>query len=180
MRVELVDPPEWNLISEQIDNDFGDGVTKKILGRKVPVSMERNKKKSYYLIPSEWTQFLDVDLMGFDLKSLGVWLGEVANNQFRLSIAVIEALAQVTQSKMVVAEIAAQSFTYGRSIIRESVIDIPQGLIRGQRVVVLDKQGRCIGLASLSVDARMIPRLAGNRLVAKNIVDIGWYIRRLG
>ena len=180
MRVELVDPPEWNLISEQIDNDFGEGVTRKILGRKVPVSMERNKKKSYYLIPSDWTQFLDIDLMGFDLKSLGVWLGELTNNQFRLSIAVIEALAQVTESKMVVAEIAAQSFTYGRSIIRESVIDIPQSLIRGQRVIVLDNQGRCIGLASLSVDAKLISRLAKDRLVAKNIVDIGWYIRRLG
>ena len=180
MRVELVDPTEWNLISEQIDNDFGEGVTKTILGKKVPVSMERNKKKSYYLIPSDWTQFLDVDLMGFDLKSLGVWLGELSNNQFRLSIAVIETLAQVTESKMVVAKIAAQSFTYGRSIIRESVIDIPEGLVRGQRIVVQDIKGRCIGLASLSVDARMIRRLAKNRLVAKNIVDIGWYIRRLG
>ena len=180
MRVELVDPPEWNLISEQIDNDFGEGVTKKILGGKVPVSMERNKKKSYYLIPPNWTQFLHVNLRGFDLKSLGVWLGELTNNQFRLSIAVIEDLAQVTESKMVVAKIAAQSFTYGRSIIRESVIDIPQDLVKGQRVIVLDNQGRCMGIASLSVDARMISKLAKDRLVAKNIVDIGWYIRRLG
>jgi ribosome biogenesis protein Nip4 len=180
MQLELVDPSEWDVISGQIDYDFGEGVTKKLLGKRVPVRMERNKKKSYYLIPSEWTQFLEIEPSGFDMKSLGVWLGELVNDQFRLSIAVIETLAEITESKILVAEIGAQSFTYGRSIIRESVIDIPQDLVRGQRVVVLDNLGRCIGLASLTVDAMMIQRLAKDRLVAKNIVDIGWYIRRLG
>jgi ribosome biogenesis protein Nip4 len=142
--------------------------------------MERNKKKSFYLIPSSWSLLLNHDFKGFEIKSLGIWLGELVSSQFRISISVIDEIAKHTRSAIVVAERAAQSFTYGRSIIRESVIDIPRDLIRGQRVVILDEKKRCLGLAVLSVDANKIDRLANDRLVAKNIVDIGWFIRRLG
>jgi len=180
LKPELVDPVDWNQIVEQIDIDFGDGTTRKLLGNHVPVSMERGKKKSFYLIPARWTSLLEKDFDTFDIMSMGIWFGEIAKGRIRLGISIINNLSQITDSIIIVSERAAQSFTYGRSILRESLLEIPPNLVRGQRVVVMDRQDRCLGLAVLSVDANKVSRLAKDRLVAKNIVDIGWYIRRLG
>ncbi len=180
MKLDLVDPIEWKEIVDQIDSDFGDGATKRIIDELVPVSMDRGKSKSFYLIPAQWTRILDMDLSMFELKSLGIWLGEIVKDRFRLSIAVINRLSEITESVVVVSDKGAQSFTYGRSIIRESVLEVDYNLERGQRVVVLTQDGRCVGLGVLSVDAHKINRLAKDRLVVKNVIDIGWYIRRLG
>ena len=53
-------------------------------------------------------------------------------------------------------------------------------LKRGQRVLVLNKDRECLGIASLSIDASILNRLSKEKLVGKNLVDIGWFIRRLG
>ena len=180
MKLNLVDPIEWNEIIDQIDSDFGDGVTKQIVGDLVPISMDRGKNKSFYLIPAKWTRILEMDLGQFELRSLGTWFGELVQDRFRLSIAVINNLSKVSDSIVIVSDQGAQSFTYGRSIIRESVLEINYNLTRGQRVIVLTQDERCIGLGILSVDASKINRLAKDRLVVKNVIDIGWYIRRLG
>ncbi|MFW9800739.1 MAG: hypothetical protein ACFFD9_09900, partial [Candidatus Thorarchaeota archaeon] len=56
-------------------------------------------------------------------------------------------------------------------------VELESGLKRGQRVLVLNKDRECLGLAALSVDGSKLNRLAGERLVAKNLVDIGAYVR---
>jgi len=60
------------------------------------------------------------------------------------------------------------------------VIEIGLELRRGQLVVVEDRDGNAIGLASLSVDASRLERLGSDELVAKNLVDVGLYLRRSG
>jgi ribosome biogenesis protein Nip4 len=59
-------------------------------------------------------------------------------------------------------------------------VSLEPALTRGSRVLVVNSAGECLGIASLSVDAQKVDRLAPDRLVAKNLADVGWYIRRLG
>ncbi len=180
MIAELVEPVIWDEIKSQIDGDFGEGVTQRIVGNMAPVFLMRGETKSFYLIPADWMQYLEIEATDFNISSLGIWLGDMSNGRFRLSIAIIDKIAQYTERELVVSRKAAEAFTYGRSILRESVVSVSKGLKRRQRVVVKDEQGNPIGLAALSVDASRIDRLGPEKLVAKNLVDIGWYIRRLG
>lgn len=177
---ELVEPIIWTEIKTQIDDDFGKGVTQKILGDMVPVMLKRGETQSFYLIPGEWLRSINMEFEGFTVSSLGIWMGDMSDGRFRLSIAILEDIARYTNRVLVVSKRGAESFTYGRSILRESVVSISPGLKRRQRVIVRDTQGNCIGLGALSVDAARIDRLGPEKLVAKNLVDIGWYIRRLG
>ena len=41
MKMELVDPVDWGSIIEQIDIEFGAGVTRSLLGDRVPVTMSK-------------------------------------------------------------------------------------------------------------------------------------------
>ena len=89
-------------------------------------------------------------------------------------------MTKKTESFIIVSRQGAEAFTYGRSILRESVLELNTSIVRGQRVLVLNEDKECLGIAALSVDAAKLNRLGADRLVAKNLVDIGWFIRRLG
>ncbi|MFW9911315.1 MAG: PUA domain-containing protein [Candidatus Thorarchaeota archaeon] len=177
MKPELVESTEWNELTEQIDDEFGDGISKALLGDRAPVTITHGDTKSFYLIPIEWMTDIEDIEKEFEIHSLGIRLGDATKEGFRLSLQILEALAEVTDRKLIVSRQGAEAFSYGRSILKESVIKLNPSVRRGQMVIVLNKDGEVLGLAALSVDGNKLRRLARNRLVAKNILDIGTYLR---
>jgi ribosome biogenesis protein Nip4 len=177
MKPELVDPDEWNKLTEQLDSEFGEGVSKTLLGDRAPVTLTRGETKSFYLIPMKWMTDIDELVKDYEIHSLGIRIGDMTKWGFRLSLQILDALAEVTDCKLVVSRQGAEAFSYGRSILKESVSKLDPNLRRGQRVIVLNKDGEVLGLAALSVDGNKLKRLARDRLVAKNLVDIGAYLR---
>ncbi len=177
MKPELVDPVEWNELTDQLDEEFGEGVSKALLGERAPVTISRGDIKSFYLVPMEWIANLEEERKGFEIHSLGIRMGDLTKERFRLSLQILGPLAELTDRVLVVSRQGAESFTYSRSILKESVIKLDAHLKRGQRVIVLNKDGEVLGLAALSVDGNKLKRLARNRLVGKNLVDIGAYLR---
>ena len=180
MKIELVDPVDWTSIIEQIDIEFGTGVTKRILGDLVPVVMSKGTTRTFYTIPTEWMTTITENSETLDIQFIGKELGSIDKGRFRLSLQIIHELAGMTESFIIVSRQGAEAFTYGRSIIRQSVVELNSSLARGQRVLVLNENRECLGIAALSVDASKLKRLGADRLVAKNLVDVGWFIRRLG
>jgi ribosome biogenesis protein Nip4 len=180
MKIELVNPVDWGSIIEQIDIEFGAGVTKSLLGDRVPVTMSRGSTREFYAIPTDWMSRLTDAAVTLDIQFVGKQLGSIDKGRFRLSLQILGELIELTESHIIVSRQGAEAFTYGRSIIKESVIELNSSLVRGQRVLVLNKDRECMGIAALSVDAVKLNRLGADRLVAKNLVDIGWFIRRLG
>jgi ribosome biogenesis protein Nip4 len=180
MKMDLVDPVDWSSITEQIDIEFGAGVTKKLLGNHVPVTMAKGTAKIFYAIPTDWMKRLSDISENLDIQFIGKELGSIDKGKFRLSLHVLDEIIEATESFIIVSRQGAEAFTYGRSIIKESVLQLNKSLVRGQRVIVLNENRECLGIAVLSVDASKLTRLAADRLVAKNLVDIGWFIRRLG
>jgi ribosome biogenesis protein Nip4 len=179
--VELVDPVEWTSIVERIDDEFGEGVTRILLGDRVPVVLSRGSSKTFFLIPTDWMSLVtEEEGQKLDIQFIGKELGSIAKGRFRLSLQILNELRKLTINFIIVSDHSAEAFTYGRSVLKESVLHLDPELKRGQRVVVLNKDGECLGIASLSIDASRLSRLSREKLVAKNLVDIGWFIRRLG
>ena len=123
---------------------------------------------------------LDESQEAYDYYLIGKRLGTMSNNRFRLSLQVLPELVKLTTRVLIVSRKASEAFTYGRSILKESVLWIEEDLKRGQRVLVLNEDNECLGIAALSIDSVKINRLSKDKLVGKNLVDIGWFIRRLG
>ncbi len=180
MKPEFIDPVLWGTVMKQIDSDFGEGITNKILGDLAPAVLDHGNTTSMYLVPHDWMSMVDENFDEFEVRYMGIWLGDLVNDKLRLSLPILERLSEFTDNVLVVTKRSAEAFTYGRSVIREGVVSLKAELERGQRVIVKDQAGHVLGLAMLSVDERLIDRLPKEKLVAKNLVDIGWYIRRLG
>ncbi len=180
MNIELVDPVAWESIVGQIDTEFGVGVTKSLLGNRAPVLVSRENSQVLYAIPVEWVSRLIETAESLDIHFMGKKLGSLDKGKFKLGLQILAELAERTSSFIIVSKQGAEAFTYGRSIIKESVLELNPSLMRGQRVLVLNESRECLGIASLSIDASKLTRLGTDRLVAKNLVDIGWFIRRLG
>jgi len=127
-----------------------------------------------------WIPILEEGFVKFDVRLLGTWLGDISHDKLQLSLPILEKLATLTENIMVVSKQGAQVFTYGKSILKEGVVYLKSSLKRKQRVVVKDRAGNVLGLAMLVVDAFMRHQIGKEKLVARNLVDIGWYLRRMG
>ncbi|TFG13009.1 hypothetical protein EU537_07725 [Candidatus Thorarchaeota archaeon] len=180
MGVELVETTYWSKIAFEINRDFGDGITNKLIADYLPVKIEDVEPVSIYLVPRNWSGIIEDKISNLDIYSLGLWFGDVYQNRFRLSLPILNPLAKLTSNIIHVKQIAAESFTYGRSILKESVIDIDESLKRHQRVIVLNEKDDVLGLAELVTDAIRVSDMKDDDLIAKNLIDIGWYIRKLG
>jgi ribosome biogenesis protein Nip4 len=181
MKPQLLDTIEWQEIAQLVDTEFGEGICKTLLGDRTPVALLNRDMKNIYLIPTTWIGYLQADTPeGFDYQLLGKQLGVMIKGSFRLSLQILQEMAKLTSRLLVVSKRGAEAFTYGRSILKESIVSLDPELKRGQRVLVVNKGHDCLGIATLSVDAKMIDRLSRDSLVGKNIIDIGWFIRRLG
>lgn len=180
MKFELIDPIAWESITQLIDAEFGSGVTKSLLGDRAPIMTSMNNTQMLYAIPLDWVSILKERGESLDIQFLGKELGFSEKGSFRLSLHILSEVAKITNSYILVSKQGADAFTYGRSIIRESVLELNPAFVRGQRVLVINEDRECLGIAALSVDAAKLNRLGSERLVAKNLVDIGWFIRRLG
>jgi ribosome biogenesis protein Nip4 len=181
MRPQLLDPIEWATIIQSIDTEFGEGISKALLGNLTPVAMIERDIRTIYLIPKTWMSIILEEIpAGFDFYLVGKQLGVLAKERFRLSLQIIPELVKLTTKVLIVSKRGAEAFTYGRSILKESIIWYDSELKRGQRVLVVNEDQDCLGIAALSVDAVRIDQLSRDSLVGKNLVDIGWFIRRLG
>ena len=178
MKIVLAESGDWSRITQHVDSGFGQGVAEKLCGDRVPVVLKTNSSTSFYLVPKEWLEKVLAEFEGFDPFMLGTWFGDMVRGEFRLALSLLHRMVSLTDRRILISRHAAEAFTYGRSILKESVMKIEPGLQRGQQVLVLNMDGDCLGLAELSVDSGKLHALSPHELVAKNQMDIGWYLRR--
>ncbi|MFW9958928.1 MAG: PUA domain-containing protein [Candidatus Odinarchaeota archaeon] len=181
MKLQLLDTIEWANISQSIDTEFGEGISKKLLGDLTPIAITERDIRTIYLIPLSWMSVVLEEVpAGFDFHLVGKQLGVMTKDRFRLSLQILPDMLKLTTKVLIVSRRGAEAFTYGRSILKESIVWYDPELKRGQRVLVVNEDNDCLGIAALSTDAERINRLSQDSLVGKNLVDIGWFIRRLG
>ncbi len=178
MKPELADDHDWGFVKQQIDGGFGEGVTDKLVSGLLPVTLKHETSRSFYLVPRDWMDHFENDLGPFTPQSLGIWVGDLSPSRFTFAISILDRLVGLTKNLIVVSRQGAEALTYGRSILKHSVMETGQDLKRGQYVLVMNENGECLGLAVLSVDTEKLHRLSPKELVAKNVMDVGWYIRR--
>ncbi|TFG06410.1 hypothetical protein EU522_01650, partial [Candidatus Thorarchaeota archaeon] len=139
-------------------------------------TLQKNDKRQFFLIPATWIKLLE-EIDQFEISSLGLKMGELVKERFRFSLQTIDILAKITNHKIIVSRRGAEAFTYGRSILKESVLNLEPGLERGDTVLVMNEEGDCLGIGSLTIDSSRLDRLSKDKLVVKNLVDIGAYVR---
>ena len=105
----------------------------------------------------------------------GLHLGTLRRRGLRLGLQGAVLVAGESQERVVrVNEKAESLFIYGRDVSGESVLDVKPELDQNEVCVVGNERGEAIGLGKLLVTG---DRLKEQRMVIKNMTDVGSYLR---
>ncbi len=115
--------------------------------------------------------------------ALGFHVGRIRKNKFIPSLELGYAAVAKTNVYVIVNDKGEKNFLYGKDIFTESIIDIGTTIREKQIVLVLNDRheytgiGRALGAITKRRDKILAPR---RKVIVKNIIDLGWYLRRGG
>ncbi len=115
--------------------------------------------------------------------ALGLHLGRFRKNRFTPSLELGYIASRRTNACVIVNAEGEKNFLYGKDLLLKSIIDIKSSIRRRQIIVLLNEDGEYIGLGeALSNITKKNNRISAKRagFVIKNIIDLGWYLRRGG
>ncbi|MHA1628605.1 MAG: NIP7 pre-PUA domain-containing protein [Candidatus Heimdallarchaeota archaeon] len=111
--------------------------------------------------------------------SIGITFGEIKNRKILLSLGGAEELCTISRKKLKINETAEQLFLYQRDILSKSIIEYPTHVNKGQKILVTNPQGDCLGVGQLLLSREEVAKVENaERIAVKNLKDLGWYLRK--
>jgi ribosome biogenesis protein Nip4 len=130
-----------------------------------------NKKGRFFLLNKKLYQISQKDFY-----YSGVYLGKVEKGKFSPSLNLLSIVSKNFANKVVVDKRAAWLFICGRDIFRKSILRIEGFYKKGNRTLILNNFGDCLGFGKIIFD--LDRKSKKNEIVIKNILDIGDFLRR--
>jgi len=126
-------------------------------------SSERIGRKYFYM--SKELKELK-DSINLEPYSAGIFLGELKNNKFMPSIALLDILANYTDKKLFINEKGQTMFLYGKDVFPENFekCSVDEGIC-----LVLNEKNEVLGYGELKKD---------KKIILKHILDRGDFLRR--
>ncbi|WXG42811.1 MAG: PUA domain-containing protein [Promethearchaeati archaeon SRVP18_Atabeyarchaeia-1] len=164
-------------IMESIDTLLGKDVASNVIGR-LEIVVARGKRTELFLVPAEVMNVFKRTRNRRNPYCLGIYLGDLKNDDLLLSIEGITLCSPYTEKKVKVSDKGEQSVLYGRDISRALVDDYPSSITKGDRVVVVNRLGEPLALGKALIDGDKFRNSDVSLCVLENILDRGWYLRK--
>lgn len=110
-----------------------------------------------------------------DFFYAGLYLGKVKDKMFFPSFNLLAMIAQTDANKMTVDRKTEWLFICGRDIFKKGITSTSKSGRKGDYTLVLNRHGECLGFGKISLDMDDSDK---NKVVVKNIADIGDFLRR--
>ena len=105
----------------------------------------------------------------------GAYLGAVKGAAFFPSFILLSMVADSKANKLVIDKKTAWLFICGRDIFKKGILK-GNNLKKGDYTLILNEHNECLGFGKIMHDLREEPDV--NKVVVKNILDIGDFLRR--
>ncbi len=154
---------------------------------------DENKQRLYHenrfmVGEGNWRELFIVNPITFDLVindekispySVGLGFGEYKKSGLLLSLGGGGILCNQTEIKAVINEKAEQLFLFKRDIISTSITQITKKVNIGDKVIVVNTKNEFLGVGKLEQILDDIINHKDTRNIAlRNIIDLGWYLRK--
>ncbi len=111
--------------------------------------------------------------------SIGLGIGEIRNDEFLFSLSGGGFIFDYSNKKAIINIDAEQLFLYKRDIHCKSITSIKEGLLQGDKVLIANSNNDYLGLGKIVLPISEIKNPQNEDEVAiKNIIDLGWYLRK--
>jgi len=142
----------------------------------------KSKFPSIFLISEKQGILLEKVLKDVIVRSAGVYFGFIKKGNFFLSLEGLEFLYKSNLfsdlKRINVNDKGEKSILYGNNILRNMIIKIPTNTKQKDILVVLNKFDEVIAIAQSKHDHQNIQQLKPKDIIAINLNDKGYYLRR--
>ena len=128
------------------------------------------KKNGYYLLSENLKKQIQQDFF-----YAGVYLGKLKGSIFFPSFLLLTMMAEGKANKIVVDRKTAWLFICGRDIFKQGILEA-DGSRKGDYTLILNENNECLGFGKILRNIRK--EQDPNKVVVKNILDIGDFLRR--
>jgi ribosome biogenesis protein Nip4 len=127
------------------------------------------KGNRYFLINKNLKKLITKDFF-----YAGTYLGKTKNSKFFPSFNLLSMIAEKRANKIIINKNTEWLFICGRDIFKKGIVKVLGSKRKGDYVLILNQHGECIGFGKIlhNIDD------AKDRVVVKNILDIGDFLRR--
>ena len=108
--------------------------------------------------------------------SAGVYLGKAKEGKFFPSFYLLGMLAKKEAYRVILDKKAAWLFICGRDVLRKSIVRVQGPGRKETNTLVFNEFGECLGFGRIVENLR--DSFVGNKIVVKNVLDIGDFLRR--
>lgn len=133
-------------------------------------SLIAKKKNRHYLLNEKLKKQIQQDFF-----YAGVYLGKLKGSIFFPSFLLLTMMAENRANKIVVDKKTAWLFICGRDIFKQGILKA-NGSRKGDYTLVLNEHNECLGFGKILRNIRK--EQDANKVVVKNILDIGDFLRR--
>jgi ribosome biogenesis protein Nip4 len=106
----------------------------------------------------------------------GVYLGKLRGSRFFPSFLLLTMMAEGRANKTVVDKKTAWLFICGRDIFKKGILQLKGSERKGEYTLILNEYNECLGFGKILRNIRK--EKDANKIVVKNILDIGDFLRR--
>ena len=135
-----------------------------------------------YLVPYENSNILEEKLKNENIITAGIYFGFIKKGIFHLSLEGAEFFLDENlipnQFILSVTNKGEKAILYGNPIIKRMVFNIPSDLQKNTILLVLNESRKLIALSRSEIDYTNYKFLNQGDLVANNLIDKGYYLRR--
>jgi ribosome biogenesis protein Nip4 len=154
----------------------------KSINFKIYIALNKNKYPSIYLIPNNLAKDLVNFQQNISVLSAGLYLGFIKKGEFHLSLEGAEFLLNYNcfsrSQKLIVNKSGEKSILYGNRITKSMLAKIPTELKKDAILLVFNLNNEFIAIAKSQVNYSIYKNLNHNDVIAINLVDKGYYLRK--
>lgn len=141
-----------------------------------------DKFPSIYLIPNDLAKTLNRYKLENNINSAGLYFGFIKRNKFLLGLEGSEFLYKLNlfseKYKVSLNIDGEKSVLYGNNITKKMILNISHDLKKNNLVLVFNQVNELISIANIKADYSTIQNFKPTEVIALNLVDKGYYLRK--
>jgi len=150
------------------------------------ISFKQNKTKNNYpevfLITKDQKRFLSLINVKNIIHSVGLYFGFFKKDTFLLSLEGAEFLYKdkifSEFQQVILDKNGEKSFLYGNNILKSMIVKTPNNIKENSFLLVFNNLDEIIGIALSHINAKNIQSLKPKDIIAINLSDKGFYLRK--
>jgi ribosome biogenesis protein Nip4 len=177
IRFQVASPEEKKAIMNKVDRMLGEGVASNTISE-LKIILASGKRTELFLVTDQLMNVFARIREKRNPYCLGVYFGDLLNNELLLSIEGATLCSAQTDRKVKVSKKGEQAVLYGRDIQASLVQHFPSSISRNQKAIITSELGEVLALGSAMINGEEFQKVHGSSIVIKNILDRGWYLRK--